>query len=218
MDNALEKRKQFPFYLSFMEALDECPVEFRLNLYEGIVHYAFLGEEPDYKSPIERMVWKAIKPNLDSSMNHFLAGCKGGNPKGNVNNPHGHNQFSNREDNQMDNQMDNQRITKRISNKNNKEEDIKKKVLKKNETSNEAQTEQEKEFIDYMNNNYPSVMSMIKPLTYSECSKLRETYTKEQVNAILTDMENMNGLNKKYKSAYLTANKWLKNNYGSKKD
>ena len=45
-------------------------------------------------------------------------------------------------------------------------------------------------------------------LTKKEYESLRTKYNKEAIESVLLDMKNYSGL-KKYKSAYLTANKWL---------
>lgn len=47
-------------------------------------------------------------------------------------------------------------------------------------------------------------------LTVPEYEKLCKKYKKEAIDVIIKDMQNYAGL-KKYKSAYLTANKWLQN-------
>ena len=54
-------------------------------------------------------------------------------------------------------------------------------------------------------------------LTVNEYKKLIATYKREEVDVIIEDMKNYAGL-KKYKSAYLTANKWLSKRPSAKRN
>lgn len=76
---------------------------------------------------------------------------------------------------------------------------------------NPQEKAKEKEFLEKLKKNYPTVMSMERPLTYAEGKKLLGAgYSGEQINDVLLQMENYKGLCKKYTSAYLTASNWLK--------
>lgn len=69
----------------------------------------------------------------------------------------------------------------------------------------------QKEFLDGLKRDYPTVMAMQQPLTYEQCKKLSDAgYSSEQIRNVLSQMENYNDLRKKYKSAYLTASNWLR--------
>lgn len=92
-----------------------------------------------------------------------------------------------------------------------KEEKVNTDVFTKKRTQKDAYTEYDAVFEDGMKKNYPNISSMKKPLQYSEYQKLLDTYTKDEVISILKQMENHLPLRKKYVSAYLTANNWLRN-------
>ena len=70
---------------SYFEAIDPLPDEERLQLYDSMTHYVFLGELPALKGYL-RSIWAAIRPNIDSSRNRYNAavenGMKGGRPPG----------------------------------------------------------------------------------------------------------------------------------------
>lgn len=208
-EELLLKREQFPFYNSFFRAIDRFPEDKdRLALYEAIIKYSFYGEEPMFENGMCYVAWDLMKPNLDSSIQHFLNGKKGGCPKGIQNNPNGTNQYSKELE---DNREDKGRITKRISNKNkNKEKEYI--ITDANASENKNITSEEKVFIDGMNNNYPRVMSMKKPLTYSQYLAINEKYNVETITIVLQNMENCKDLNKKYISASMTLQNWLRNN------
>jgi hypothetical protein len=83
-----------------------------------------------------------------------------------------------------------------------------------NEENKKNDNNEEKEYthplILFAKENAPDVMKMKAPLTNELCDKLATIYGIEKVKHILTQMHNKNDLLKKYKSAYLTANDWLK--------
>lgn len=104
--NTPKQRKGFTFYRSFHDTIKQLPKEEQLSVYNLIMDYALDLKEPDLESlgPFANIVWTAFKPNLEADRRRYENGCKGGAPKGSINNPQGNNQFSNKEDNQEDNQ------------------------------------------------------------------------------------------------------------------
>lgn len=65
--------------------------------------------------------------------------------------------------------------------------------------------------------NAPDVSKMKQPFTETEYFKIKEKHPAEKIVQVLKDMHNKVNLTKNYKSAYLTASKWLKNDYGTQK-
>lgn len=92
-----------------------------------------------------------------------------------------------------------------------KEEKVNTGVFTKKRTQKDEYGYDDSVFDVGMKKNYPNISSMKKPLRYSEYQKLLENYSKDEVVSILKQMENHLPLRKKYVSAYLTANNWLRN-------
>ena len=82
-----QERKGFMCYRSFRDAINELPIEERLQVYEAIVDYALDKIEPDTAkmSGAVRMAWKLIRPTLDADWTRWQNGCQGGAPAGNQN-------------------------------------------------------------------------------------------------------------------------------------
>lgn len=64
-------RPSFAFYCSFKDAINSVPTDKdKLEIYEAITDFAFLGKEPEL-SAFGKAMWKLIKSNLISSMVRF---------------------------------------------------------------------------------------------------------------------------------------------------
>ena len=74
----MEKRKQFTFYRSYYEAVEELPQGQRERLLLGIIRYALDGVEPEELTGMEKAMMVLIKPTLDSGRKQALYGKKGG--------------------------------------------------------------------------------------------------------------------------------------------
>ncbi|MBR1387795.1 MAG: hypothetical protein IJ553_05275 [Alloprevotella sp.] len=79
------EKDSFIFYRSFKEAIDLCPEEVRLKIYEAIAEYALTEQEPNITEPYAKLCWKLIKPQLEANWRRYKNGQAGGAPKGNRN-------------------------------------------------------------------------------------------------------------------------------------
>lgn len=73
----MERVGKFSFFASFYEAASDMGDSDRLAFYDGICRYVFEGEDPRFDGLLA-IVWKLVKPNVDSSINGQKAGSKGG--------------------------------------------------------------------------------------------------------------------------------------------
>lgn len=82
-------KESFVFYRSFYEAITEVPEESQLELFKAICEYSLNNKLPKLENKISRVIFKLIKPNIDSAKARYAAsvenGKKGGAPKGNQN-------------------------------------------------------------------------------------------------------------------------------------
>lgn len=77
----MERESSFVFYRSFKDAIDNCPEEDRLTIYESIVSYALDGAPPEITGGAIRIVWPLIEPQLNANRDKRKAGRKGGAPR-----------------------------------------------------------------------------------------------------------------------------------------
>lgn len=66
---------KFSFYRSFDEAARDLPDADRLRLYDAMSDYVFRGVYPDFEGVLG-IVWKLVRPNLDSSVRGQETGGK----------------------------------------------------------------------------------------------------------------------------------------------
>lgn len=92
MKNIEPNRKSFAFYWSFKDTINQIPDDKdKLQVYESITDFAFLGKEPENLTPFGKIAWSGIKQNLIISMKRYdkcvangskgaKYGAKGGRP------------------------------------------------------------------------------------------------------------------------------------------
>jgi len=79
------EKDSFIFYKSFKEAIDLCPPEVKLSIYEAIAEYALTEHEPTLTDSTALLCWKLIRPQLEANWRRYRNGQAGGAPKGNRN-------------------------------------------------------------------------------------------------------------------------------------
>ena len=77
----MDRENSFVFYRSFKDAIDNCPEDDRLAIYESIVSYALDGTPPEITGGAIRIVWPLIEPQLNANRDKRKAGRKGGAPR-----------------------------------------------------------------------------------------------------------------------------------------
>lgn len=74
----MEERKQFTFFISYWQAIEELPEKDQLPILKAIIKYALFGEEPTALHGVRRAVFLLVKPTLDSSRKKAASGKQGG--------------------------------------------------------------------------------------------------------------------------------------------
>lgn len=90
-----------------------------------------------------------------------------------------------------------------------KEENRKEKREDAASTASPQLSDKEKEFYAKMQEEYPRVCQLPKPMTYAEMQRLLKRFSREQILSALNDMENNPRLLKKSLSANLTCQKYI---------
>ena len=67
-------RNSFTFLGSYYAAIQDLPEEQRPEMSMAIIDYSFTRKEPKFTDKMCTMMWKLIKPNLDSSFKKFQNG------------------------------------------------------------------------------------------------------------------------------------------------
>lgn len=67
-------RNSFTFLGSYYDAILDLPEELQPGMCKAIIDYSFARKEPEFTDKVCIMMWKLIKPNLDSSFKKFQNG------------------------------------------------------------------------------------------------------------------------------------------------
>ena len=75
-----EEMNTLKFYRSYFESINELDDEDRLILYDSIMRYQFLGEQPQFENKYLNAIWCSMLPNIEASNKCAIDGKKGGRP------------------------------------------------------------------------------------------------------------------------------------------
>ena len=98
---------------------------------------------------------------------------------------------------------------------NNKKEEENNKETSTNVDAKKGKPSAYDNFLNWMKENTPTVLTLDKQVTEKQYLKIREQYSYQQLVDVLLAMENYKGLKKKYVSVYLTFLQWAKKRYGT---
>ena len=73
-----EQRQQFTFYSSYLDAIEDIPKTYQLDILLAICRYALRNSEPVKLSPVASAVFKLVKPTLDAGRKKAASGKQGG--------------------------------------------------------------------------------------------------------------------------------------------
>ena len=199
----MEKRQDsFVFYASFFEALQGCPDDIRLAVYEEIMKYALYNYEPTIEG-IGKSLFTLIRPQLDANRKRREAGAKGAdfgklggrpkkpqeNPKQTPKKPQENPQKTpNVNVNVNDNVNDNVNILTNVSNT----------LTRKSQ------------FENWLTTNCPYIAKHYTLPTDEQLDKLCNQYGAQLVAETTQQIENRADLRKKYTNLYRTLLNWLK--------
>ena len=217
-DKENPKRDAFSFFWSFKDAIMGLEDENeKLAIYEALTDYAFLGIEPTDLTPICKIIWKLVKPNIDSSIKRYDAcvnngkkgaeyGSLGGRPKKKKETP----------------EETPEETPKKPLNKNKNKD--KNKDLKENlcididERKNFLSTTVSEDFLKFNNwlkENCPFVLKVATQMTEKQYNQILGQYSKKDLCEVLQNLNNWKDFPKKRTSVYISVIDELKKKGGN---
>lgn len=209
----MNERPYFNFLRSFLDAIEECPLENQLELYRAIVHYALNREEPGELSPTGKVAWILIRPIIDKQWVSYENGKKGGAPEGNSNAVRNNRKTTEKQP------KNNPNSTEKQPDKD-KEKEIKE-IPSKEGTKKVALSLPENprflKFNEVLKAECPHVAKMEKQMSCKEFEKALEMFGGDSLAMweMLRKMENRKGTEKNNRSVYLTLCNWRRREAGA---
>lgn len=217
-DKENPKRDAFSFFWSFKDAIMGLEDENeKLAIYEALTDYAFLGIEPTDLTPICKIIWKLVKPNIDSSIKRYDAcvnngkkgaeyGSLGGRPKKKKETPEETPEETPKE------------TPKKPLNKN-KNKDLKENLcIDIDERKNFLSTTVSEDFLKFNNwlkENCPFVLKVATQMTEKQYNQILGQYSKKDLCEVLQNLNNWKDFPKKRTSVYISVIDELKKKGGN---
>lgn len=215
-DKENPKRDAFSFFWSFKDAIMGLEDENeKLAIYEALTDYAFLGIEPTDLTPICKIIWKLVKPNIDSSIKRYDAcvnngkkgaeyGSLGGRPKKKKETP----------------EETPKETPKKPLNKNkDKNKDLKENLcIDIDERKNFLSTTVSEDFLKFNNwlkENCPFVLKVATQMTEKQYNQILGQYSKKDLCEVLQNLNNWKDFPKKRTSVYISVIDELKKKGGN---
>ena len=225
-DKENPKRDAFSFFWSFKDAIMGLEDEKeKLAIYEALTDYAFLGIEPTDLTPICKIIWKLVKPNIDSSIKRYDAcvnngkkgaeyGSLGGRPKKKKETP--------KETPEETPEETPKETPKKPLNKNknkDKNKDLKENNhihdYERNQISFPTVSEDFLNFNKWLKENCPFVLKVATQMTEKQYNKILEQYSKKDLCDVLQNLNNWKDFPKKRTSVYISVIAELKKKGGN---
>lgn len=219
-DKENPKRDAFSFFWSLKDAIMGLEDENeKLAIYEALTDYAFLGIEPTDLTPICKIIWKLVKPNIDSSIKRYDAcvnngkkgaeyGSLGGRPKKKKETPEETPEETPKE------------TPKKPLNKNkDKNKDLKENLcIDIDERKNFLSTTVSEDFLKFNNwlkENCPFVLKVATQMTEKQYNQILGQYSKKDLCEVLQNLNNWKDFPKKRTSVYISVIDELKKKGGN---
>ena len=242
-DKENPKRDAFSFFWSFKDAIMGLEDEKeKLAIYEALTDYAFLGIEPTDLTPICKIIWKLVKPNIDSSIRRYDAcvnngkkgaeyGSLGGRPKNKKatkknpkETPEETPEETPKETPEETPKETPEETPKKPLNKNKNKDKDKNKDLKENNHMHDYERNQisfptiSEDFLNFnkwLKENCPFVLKVATQMTEKQYNQILGQYSKTDLCEVLQNLNNWKDFPKKRTSVYISVIDELKKKGGN---
>ena len=202
----------------------------KLAIYEALTDYAFLGIEPTDLTPICKIIWKLIKPNIDSSIRRYDAcvnngkkgaeyGSLGGRPKNKKATKKTPEETPEETPKETPKETPEETPKKPLNKNKNKNKDLKENNhihdYERNQISFPTISEDFLNFNKWLKENCPFVLKVSTQMTEKQYNQILGQYSKKDLCEVLQNLNNWKDFPKKRTSVYISVIDELKKKGGN---